>query len=94
MSAAIGTRVVGIWGAMHPEYHGTVVGRTDKGVPLIEWDEWCEAPGQHAYEVDRGTSGNGSTVGVWTREGLQAARMEIRRRNDHRASTRSAEVAP
>lgn len=94
MSAAIGTRVVGIWGAMHPEYHGTVVGHNQKGVPLIEWDEWCEAPGHHPYEVDRGLSSNGSTVGVWTREGLQAARMEIRRRSEDRANARATGVSP
>jgi hypothetical protein len=95
MSAvAIGTRVIGVWGAMFPEYHGAVVGHTDKGIPLIEWDEWCESPGQHQYQVDRGLSPNGSTIGVWTREGLQAARMELRRRNDERANARAAGVTP
>jgi hypothetical protein len=88
----VGTRVIGVWGAMFPEDHGTVVGHTDKGVPLIEWDEWCESPGQHQYEVDKGPSANGSTIGVWTREGLQAARMEIRRRNEAQANGRVARV--
>lgn len=79
MSAAVGSRVIGIWGAMFPEYHGTVVGHTEDHTPLIEWDEWCETPGQHPYQVDRGISPNGSKIGVWTREGLAAATAQRRR---------------
>lgn len=92
MTPAIGTRVVGVWGAMFPEYHGTVVGHNDKGTPLVEWDDWCESPGQHPFQVDRGPSPAGSLVGVWTREGLQSARAEIRQRNERRSDARTVEV--
>lgn len=70
MIAPVGTRVIGIWGSMFPEYHGTIVGHTGAGTVLVEWDEWCESPGQHQYTIDR-PSANGSMIGVWTEEGLR-----------------------
>ncbi|MBT9165367.1 MAG: hypothetical protein DDT25_00012 [Chloroflexi bacterium] len=69
---AVGTRVVGVWGAMIADYYGTVVGHTDAGVPLVEWDEWCESPGLHQYRIVDRPSVNGSPIGVWTRESYHA----------------------
>lgn len=38
---AIGKKVIGVWGAMHPESHGEIVGTGKLGV-RIRWDDLPE----------------------------------------------------
>jgi len=88
MSPPIGTPVRGVWGACFPEYRGTVVGHAGSGLSLIEWEDWCESPGQHPYKVDQGPNPNGSLVGVWTDEGLRTARLALQQRHKAPADAR------
>lgn len=77
--APIGTRVVGVWGAMFPEWYGTVVSHTVDGEAMIEWDDWCESPGPAPYRLRCAPSVNGSKIGVWTESALRESRGQAPR---------------
>lgn len=61
---AVGNRVHALWGAMFPDWTGTVIATYGNGDVLIEWDEiWESEPSRETIRFER--SANGSPVGVY-----------------------------
>lgn len=76
--ANLGDRVVGEWGAMHPQWEGTIVGLLETGEIQVVWDDWCDcAPVPQRYRLMTEPSPNGSGVGVWLESQLRGRKPPV-----------------